>query len=418
MKKKKLCCLMLIFAMVLSGVSCGKKDDTGSASKENREEPKAVSLSILSVGDIMAHSTNITAAKQSDGTYDFTDNYKDVKKYIQDADLALCNVETTFASGTPSGYPMFNAPDELADAIADAGFDVAYTSNNHMMDTGEKGLLRTMDVLQDAGLKTVGSRREGEKTYLVTKVKGVKVGVVSYTYETTTTASKSVTINGNNVSASSIDLINSFNYNDLKTEDYDRIQEDIDGCREDGADIVICYLHWGNEYQTKPDSHQEEMAQQIADDGADIIFASHPHVLQEADVITASDGREVPVVYSMGNFISNQRQETLGNRYTENGMIAQVVVTLRSSDNSIRSESMRIIPTWVDRYQSGSGWAYRIVPLDSGLAENEALALSGHFSRADQAREDAEEMYGDYLDGKTLFTEGGGKESEEEEDAA
>ena len=409
MKKKRIILIALLIVVIAALAACSGKSAKKTTDQKKPKENKSVKVSILCAGDVMAHAPNLTSALQSDGSYDFTDNYEYVEDYIQAADLALCNMETTFKGGKPQGYPLFNAPDSLADAIKGAGFDVAFTSNNHMMDTGYDGMQRTVQVLRDAGLKTVGSRLEGEsKKYAVVKVKGVKIGLVSYTYETTQTAGGSPTINGNAISQDSQELINSFNYHDLESEDYDRIEEDIDGCRDDGADVVICYLHWGNEYEMSPNQQQEDMAQELANRGADVIFASHPHVLQEIDVLKSEkNGRKVPVFYSLGNYISNQRTETLSNKYTENGAMATVTLIVNPDKDKIKSETVRIMPTWVDKYQGSSGLEYRIVPLDGNLSENKALAASGHFNRAQQAKEYTEELFGDYIQGETIFTSGG-----------
>ncbi|MBR2736187.1 MAG: CapA family protein [Firmicutes bacterium] len=409
MNKKRSVLVVLLIAVMMVVSSCGGGSDQKESS-EKETKSKAVKVSILCAGDVMAHVPNISSALQSDGSYDFNDNYEYVEDYISKADLALCNMETTFKGGTPSGYPLFNAPDSLAEAVKNAGFDVAFTSNNHMMDTGYDGMQRTLKILRDEGMKTVGSRLEGEKKrYAVVKVKGVKIGLVAYTYETTQTAGDTVSINGNNISDDSARLINSFNYHDLESEDYDRIEEDIDGCREDGADVVVCYLHWGNEYEQSPNDDQEEMAQALANMGADVIFASHPHVLQEIDVLTSEKGgQKVPVFYSLGNYISNQRTETLSNKYTENGAMATVTLTVRTDNGKIQSETVSIQPTWVDKYTSGSGGLeYRIIPLDKSLSSNKGLASSGHFSRAQAAKEYTEELFGDYIEGKTIFTSGG-----------
>ncbi len=410
MNKKRSVLIALLIAVMMVVSSCGGGDADKKESSEKETKSKAVKVSILCAGDVMAHVPNISSALQSDGSYDFNDNYEYVKDYISKADLALCNMETTFKGGSPSGYPLFNAPDSLAEAVKNAGFDVAFTSNNHMMDTGYDGMQRTLKILRDEGMETVGSRLEGEKKrYSVVKVKGVKIGLVAYTYETTQTAGDTVSINGNNISDESAKLINSFNYHDLELEDYDRIEEDIDGCREDGADVVVCYLHWGNEYEQSPNDDQEEMAQTLANMGADVIFASHPHVLQEIDVLTSEKGgQKVPVFYSLGNYISNQRTETLSNKYTENGAMATVTLTVRTDNGKIQSETVSIQPTWVDKYTSGSGGLeYRIIPLDKSLSSNKGLASSGHFSRAQAAKEYTEELFGDYIEGKTIFTSGG-----------
>ncbi len=392
--------------LLLSLAACSDAQGQQPASSDGEfgdrvEEPAEVS--ILCVGDVMAHSTNIRAAQSAAGGtgYDFTDNYEYVKPYISEADLALCNVETTFAGSEPSGYPLFCAPDELAYALMDAGFDVGITSNNHMMDTGFDGMQRTLEILRNQGMMTAGSRYAGEKSWSVAEVNGIGVGIVAYTYETTGAGSDGVTINGNYVSKESEELINSFNLNELD-QDIEKIASDIRSAEDAGADIIVCYMHWGNEYQREPDQNQTYMAQALADRGADIIFASHPHVLQPVDILSAEDGRSVPVFYSMGNFISNQRYETLNqNRYTEQGMMAQVTVEVLPGTGEITAETVQVIPTWVDRY--GSPQRYAIIPLDSALQSNPALAASGHLGRAQQALADVTELIGEeYLSGAAV----------------
>ncbi len=385
---------------VVGSIKAGLGNDSSSDEEKNVSKGEPVEFTVMCVGDVMAHSPNIKSAVTAEG-YDFNENYEYVSSYISQADLALCNMETTFGGGTPTGYPMFNAPDELASAVKAAGFDVAMTSNNHMMDTGAEGVKRTLQVLRDAGLETVGSHLDGEQTYLVTEVKGVKVGIVSYTYETSEATGGNLSINGNSISEEAGALINSFCYTELDSADYTKIQADIDGCRNDGAELVICYMHWGNEYEQTPDSKQTAMAQHLADMGADVIFASHPHVTQEADVLESSDGRMVPVFYSMGNYISNQRAETLSNRYTENGTMVYVTVTYDPDEGTCTVNAAKVLPTWVDKYGSNS-IEYRIIPLDGNLESNAALGESGHLSRAQQAYQDAVTMYGPLLDGAEL----------------
>ena len=391
--------VLVIAAVVAAFAACdagGEEEGKGSGFSQKSEE--AVDISILCVGDVMAHSTNITAALSAGGgsAYSFTDNYQYVKSYIEEADLALCNVETTFGGGQPHGYPTFNAPDELAYALADTGFDVGITSNNHMMDTGFDGMQRTLEVLRNQGMATVGSRFDGEDTWTIAEANGLKIGLVAYTYESPSTSSGAVSINGNYVSKEAEELINSFNVDELDT-DLEKICGDIDSARKAGADIVVCYLHWGSEYQREPDENQTYMAQTLADRGADIIFASHPHVLQKTDILTSEDGRNVPVFYSMGNFISNQRTETLpsiaNKRYTEQGMIAVVDLSVMKSTGEIIEKTMRVIPTWVDRY--GSPTKYAIVPLDADMNSNAALNASGHLSRAQEALEDVTALLGE-----------------------
>lgn len=389
--------LILAIAMVappLMGSSSYDIEPNPIPTDPPKVEEEAIELTIAAVGDVMVHKPQLAAQYDKDtGTYSFANNFEYIKKYITAADLALCNLETTFAGGTYSGYPVFNAPDSLAEALKDAGFDVALTANNHIMDKGLDGMKRTLEITRQAGLKTAGSQLEGEKNYAMVEVKDVKIGIVAYGYETSKVDGRT-TINGNYVPEEALPLLNTFNYTTLD-EDLKQVGESIQSARADGAELVVCYYHWGEEYQRSPNDYQVYIARQTASFGADIIFASHPHVLQGMEILTDEhSGKEVPVFYSMGNFISNQRAETLNNRYTEQGMIAQVNIEYMKSSKEILSLDMSVVPTWVDKYQEGGKDVYSIIPLDGNLEQNPTLAASGHLHRAQQALEEIKSHLG------------------------
>lgn len=361
--------------------------------EEEREE--SVSLRISAVGDVMVHKSQIPAQyDEATGTYNFDNNFEYIKKYIEKADLALFNLETTFAGGKYTGYPAFNAPESLADALKAAGFDVALTANNHIMDKGLAGMKRTLEIARKAGLQTAGTRLDDEKDYLILDVKNVKIGVVAYLYETPSIDS-SPTINGNMISREALALLNTFNYNTLD-EDLLSVRQSIQNARADGAEIVICYFHWGEEYQRSPNEYQQYMAREAASYGADMIFASHPHVVQGMELLEdEASGRKVPVFYSMGNLISNQRTETLDNRYTEQGIIAEVRLDYMKSTGQILSMEMSAVPVWVDKYKRNGKDVYTIVPLDETMSENPSLDESGHLTRAKQALDDLTKLLGE-----------------------
>jgi len=384
--------LLMLFPLLFDGYN-----DIGKTPKEPipKEVEQAVKLTIYCVGDVMVHKPQIPA--QYDNivdSYNFDNNFEYVKKYIERADLALCNLETTFAGGKYSGYPVFNSPESLANSLKKAGFDVAIAANNHIMDMGLDAMKRTLKVSREAGLLTVGTQLEDENSYTLVDVKGVKIGIVAFGYETPNVNGRT-TINSNYVSDEALPLLNTFNYETLD-EDLIRIQNAITGARNDGAELVVCYFHWGEEYQRSPNDYQMYIARQAAVYSADIIFASHPHVLQGIEIITdKATGKEVPVFYSMGNFISNQRAETLDNRYTEQGMIAEVNLEYMKSTKQVLTVQMKAVPTWVDKYKSDGKDVYTIVPLDSEMENNPSLAASGHLSRGKQALEDVKELLGE-----------------------
>jgi poly-gamma-glutamate synthesis protein (capsule biosynthesis protein) len=406
--------------------------------------PRTAELTIRCVGDIMGHLSQLIANYDSaSGTYDFASDYEYVRDYILEADLALCNVETTFlGDGDYKGYPYFNSPDQLARDIAGAGFDVALFSNNHILDTKLPGLERSLQVLNEAGLKTAGAYAPGADPVLIVPVGDLNIGIVAYTYETGLSGGHR-TLNGSIMPAGATERINSFRYYALE-EDLERISGDIDAVRLQGADIVIAYFHWGNEYQRKAGSIEKDIALKAAQAGADIIFASHPHVVQEIDEIRIEEDippkppaeelpepeqswvlrfrqlfgiglpepeeeiieepapktrtRVVPVYYSMGNFISNQRQETLDNHYTEQGMIASVRLTYNLDEAYIQEIDTAFIPTWVEKYNASGKTRYAIIPLLGDFPENPELQASGHAGRAEGALADMIELIGgEYL---------------------
>ncbi|MDD4584143.1 MAG: CapA family protein [Eubacteriales bacterium] len=396
--------LTLITVAFLTGVlyfvySSGNEGSTGSNTNpvevHNPKTQETIDLSIVCVGDIMVHKPQIVSQydKKSE-TYNYDNNFQYVKGYIEEADLALGNVETTFGGGTPTGYPSFNAPDALADALANMGLDVALTSNNHLYDKGLSGMKRTLQVLRRAGIATAGTRLPWEKNYTMVDVKGLKVAIVSYTYETPSVNGRT-TINSVIISQEAEGLINSFAYETLD-EDLKKVKSTIKQAKEAGADIVVCYYHWGEEYQRSPNQWQHYIAQKTVNMGVDIIFASHPHVLQKVEMLTQQGtGIEVPVFYSMGNFLSNQRSETLNNRYTEQGMIARVNLKYRKDTGEVTIAAMDAMRTWMEKYHQNGKDVYTIIPLDEKFENNETLKTSGHLQRAIQAAEDVTAVLGD-----------------------
>lgn len=388
--------ILLIFILSISLSACSTGTDPSSNDSQNSSDTaEPVQIDVSFVGDIMVHMPQIENAKTDDG-YSYDSNFEYVKEYISDSDLAVCNLETTFAGEPYSGYPRFSAPDELADAIKNSGFDVAVTSNNHILDKNVTGLKKTIAVLENAGLENTGTKSAPEdKGYLITTVKGIKVGIVAATYESSMIDGER-TLNGNIMGDEGTQLVNSFNYQKID-EDMTEYRQNIDDARNEGAQIIIAYFHWGEEYQNEPNDKQKDIAKKAAEFGADIIFASHPHVLQEEDVININENgvsRDVPVFYSMGNFLSNQRSENMGNRHAEEGMIAQARITYDAGNSLIKDITTGYIPTWVNKYYSGDKIKYAIVPLMGDFQNNVTLTESGNTGRAEQAKSHIEEILG------------------------
>lgn len=317
-------------------------------------EGKVERITLRANGDIMFHGPQIDGAYKN-GKYDFNPSFRHVKKYIESADLALGNFESTTAGGTPSGYPVFNAPDESVETLSRIGYDVLATANNHALDKGKNGVIRTIDKIAENNMVNVGTYKEPGENIYIAEVENIKIAVLSYTYG----------LNGMESMLSSQDREYMVNLIDKE-----KIEGDIKQSKENGADFTIVFIHWGNEYQLKPSSYQKELANSMFQWGADIILGSHPHVIQESDIIYI-DGEAKYVIYSMGNFISNQRRETLGSiansTHTEDGVIVDLVLEKDFVSGDKRIVGVNYIPTWVNRTESNGSFHYEVLPVRDAL---------------------------------------------------
>lgn len=219
-----------------------------------------IEVNISAVGDIMVHAPQIEAQyDQESSSFDFTNNFKFVKPYLLQADLAIGNLETTFGGKEKgyAGFPLFNSPDELADALKCAGFDVISTANNHTFDTGKEGILRTLAILEERGLKAVGTRKSIEdESFLVIDVEGIKLGISAYTYETPRQGEHRA-LNAIRLPKEVEPLIDRFGFEDLEG-DLDKIKERVRLMEQRGAEVIIFFMHWGHEYRRRPNKYQKK----------------------------------------------------------------------------------------------------------------------------------------------------------------
>lgn len=313
--------------------------------------PRLEEVSLLAAGDIMYHMPQVRGA-YSNGVYDFNNNFKYISSYAEGADLAIANFETVAAGRELgySGYPAFNSPVESLESIKKAGFDIVNTANNHILDRGKDGVFKTLDNIKRLGLKNIGTSRDGEDKFLIEDVRGVKLGFLSYTYG----------CNGNEAAYSKEDREGFINF-----IDEGRIYRDIDKMRPE-VDFLVLYIHWGQEYQLSPNESQTLLADKLLARGVDIILGSHPHVIQRAEE-TKLDGQDKFVVYSLGNFISNQRYESLKNYNTEDGLMVNLRLEKNFDTGQKRIVAVDYIPTWVNKYTRDSRNNYEIIPIEPAL---------------------------------------------------
>ena len=373
---KKLFFIFFIFLLsssfLITGLSKNIKSDKPISNNQvkgeilsNTTNANNSKVTLNAVGDVMAHNPQLKAQfDTSTKSYSFNNNFKYVKKYIESSDLSIANLETTLAgSSTPyTSYPTFNSPDALIDGLKFAGVDILSTINNHSFDKGDLGVERTLKVSKGKEFDTVGTTENvGDANYLIKDINNIKLGVTAFSYGEIINNTKR--LNGLTISNKSKDKMNIFDMYNVDNA-FNTISKALDNLKDTDMQIVI--LHWGNEYQRTPSEFQTKLAQKLADAGVDIIIGSHPHVVQPAKMIKSSDGNnETLVIYSLGNFISNQRRELLGTSFTEDGLMADIEITKDSNKNKTFISKVNFIPTWVNKYNNSGKDVYEIIPIDN-----------------------------------------------------
>lgn len=298
-------------------------------------------VNIAGIGDILIHDTVFFDAATDDG-FDFKPMLAPVKDILVKPDILLANQETILGGlelGL-SGYPTFNSPQEVGEALMDAGVDIVSNANNHTLDKGEKGIQTSLSYLSEVGLPYVGSFKDSEdkQRLRVLNQNGIKIAYLSYTYGT----------NGIPVPEGKDFLVNLIEKEAMKAE--------IHRAKE-VSDVVVMSIHWGNEYQRFPDDIQQDLAHFLVNEGVDIIFGHHPHVLQPMEWIQADDGRQAFVIYSLGNFLSGQMWD-----YKDiGGMVSlDIIKTINQSGSNIELANPHFTPTYVSSSKQRN---YRVVPL-------------------------------------------------------
>ena len=336
-------------------------------------EPETVvsTATIGAMGDLLMHEPIFRHAAQGDGSYDFEFIFRYLKEYTEKLDYAAANLETTLC-GTDngysySGYPHFNCPDGIVDSARDAGFDMLLTANNHSYDTTLVGYKRTLEVVREKGLATLGTMLTPEEDkYSIVDVNGIKIGMIAYTYATSVTSDGRPSLNGN-AALSQVGIVNYFMENNLEAF-YTELEQRLAQMKQDGAEATIVYLHWGVEYLLEENSTQRAIAQKLCDLGVDVIIGGHPHVVEPIDLLesTVDPNHKSVILYSMGNAVSNQRQGNLSmisTAHTEDGVLFAVTFE-KYSDGTVYLAGAEVVPTWVNMHSNNGSREYNILPLD------------------------------------------------------
>lgn len=331
----------------------------------SQDAPPDKYLSVIIAGDIMQHGPQITAAwVDSNQSYDYTSCFQYIAPIVSKADIAIANLEVTLAGPPYTGYPQFSAPDQLAVAVKQAGFDVLVTANNHSCDRGDDGLLRTIRVLDSVGMKRTGTFADNsdyrQHHPLIINQNDITLALLNYTYGT----------NGL-----------PFNYPTMvNLIDEQTVIDDLTYTRSLEPDFIVVYFHWGNEYETQPTDLQRNLAQISKDHGADAVIGSHPHVLQPMEYHPENDSihKSHLVVYSLGNYVSNQR-----NRLRDGGAMISFTLMKTWEHKTIVDPQYHL--TWVYNPIEEGKRQYYILPVNMpdppNATDDEAMEKMTRFTQ-------------------------------------
>lgn len=371
--RKGLVFLGVIIIIILIAISLGtyilvnnpdifKHNDLAYVQNEENsiveEEKEDTIINIVGIGDSLCHSQNFKDAYNSaTKTYDFSPMFKNITKYVKNATAAVGNLETSLGGKERgfSGYPAFNSPDELAFDLKEMGIDILTTGNNHSLDTGYTGLTRTLDVLDGYGISHTGTARsqEEQNTILMKDLNGIKTAFLNYTYGT----------NGIPLPKGKEYCVNLIDKEFMKSQ--------IEKAKEEGAELICVSMHWGAEYRLKPTAEQEELAEFLIKNGADVILGNHSHVPEPMEMkkVTLDDGteREGFVIYSMGNFFSAQTQN-----YTRDTLIVNVEIRKNGESGKITIDKATYTPVYVYDNGVNAKDRYELLDLEKIIEDYEA----------------------------------------------
>ncbi|MCX4263139.1 MAG: CapA family protein [Muribaculaceae bacterium] len=313
---------------------------------------------LVFVGDAMQHQAQLDAARKGKD-YDYTGYFDDIKPFVSVADYAVVNLETPVSTPPYSGYPCFNAPPAFLDALADAGFDLFLTANNHTLDRGARGLRKTIEELDVRRLAHTGTfandSARAESVPMIVNVNDFKIGFLNYTYGTNGISPRDGVV---------VDYI-----------DRPAIRRDVENSRKAGAELICVCVHWGDEYKLLPNASQRYLADFLEAIGVDMIIGGHPHVIQPMELRPNKyyPDKNILLVYSLGNFVSNMKTAD-----TRGGALAHVKL-FRGDDKKpmVQSAVYRLLFTIPGTPGSSN---YRVMEADS-VKDSAWRARAAEFSR-------------------------------------
>ena len=314
---------------------------TATPSPSPTPTPKP-SVTLIMVGDILLHDRIHEYSIQEDGSYNYDAIFANLAEEIAAADLALVNQEVLLGGRELgiSGYPAFNAPKEVGDALVKAGFDVVLHATNHALDKKKAGLLNTLNFWEETypGVAVLGiyDSAEDRNEICYIEIEGIRIAILNYTY-------------GTNGIAMPKDMPYAVN---MLSEDV--VKEDIRRAKEQ-ADFVIVCPHWGTEYRLTPDNSQKKWAELFWEEGVDLVLGTHPHVIEPVELFTQEEtGEQMPVFYSIGNFVNWTSGEGAGVANRMIGGMPNITIELdENGDAYIADYSITAVVCHVEKKTNG-----------------------------------------------------------------
>jgi poly-gamma-glutamate synthesis protein (capsule biosynthesis protein) len=342
--------LLVIFTGSPANSSHSKYDNSPLVVNDSFER-----ITIIAAGDAMSHMQIVASAwDTSCKCYNYSDDFKYLHTILKNSDLAFINYETTNGGKPYSGFPKFSGPDTLAWFLKSAGFNFFVNANNHSIDKGLGGITRTLDVFDKFKINHTGVFRdtnERKKTYpVILRQKGFKLAILNYTYGT------------NNIETPAPAFVNRI--------DTVLIKGDLENALDSMPDAVLVLMHWGVEYQSEPNFEQKKLADFLFRNGADAIIGSHPHVIQPIELVNFSyKGKHKTglVIWSLGNFVANQRK-----RFCDGGIFARFAIARNIYTRKIKIDKISYIPFWV--YKQTAPIKYYVLPIS--MFENDSTTFN------------------------------------------
>ena len=367
--------LLLIFTL---GLIIPTNDST-DCTKNKRIKDKISNnniVQIVAVGDNLIHNSVLKSGKINDSTYNFNRLFEVMKKDFQEADIAIINQETILGGKFRpyDGYPNFNSPFELGDAIVEAGFDIVLHASNHTLDVGVQGVHNCIEYWKKhKGIICLGineSEEERDKIEIIEK-NGIKFALLNYTYG----------LNGRVLPKDKSYLVNLIDTT-LIINDLRRAEQ-----------IADFFPHGGEEYVYKPNKHQRQLAQLMTENGADLIIGTHSHVLQSIEWIECDNGNKALCYYSLGNYTSGQ----LASPRVLGGMAK---ITISCENGSVNITNAGIVPT-ITHYEWIKGTSmhktYKLSDYTNKLERRHSLNYYDSTFSTKNLQQLADQIIGDWI---------------------